>query len=79
MRISINEKDRGFHPLAYLAKVKFNGVEIKNCFTADEERGEAHCYIIGESGHSLANRDNEPLKEIKHGKVEIIIPEGGLN
>lgn len=41
MRLSLDPKDRGYRPPAELAqfRVFFNGVERKDCYTADEEEG----------------------------------------
>jgi hypothetical protein len=40
MRLSVNQDDRGYGPEAFYAKVFLDGIELKNCVTADEELGE---------------------------------------
>lgn len=44
MRLSVRENDAGYSPRAFGAVVTVDGVEVKHCFTADEELGEARCY-----------------------------------
>ena len=75
MRISIRKKDNGYAKDAFNYKVKLNGEFIDNCFTADEEKGEAHCYQI-DSENKLIPDDSgmNPTTEILYGKVEIIKP-----
>ena len=56
MRLSIRQTDPGYSPKAFSAKVFLDGEELSKCFTADEELGEAHCYVLEE--------DTEELKEV---------------
>lgn len=75
MRLSVNKEDPGYHPRATMAKVILNGVEINSCFTADEELGEVHCFMKGPDNKFILNASRtELLKEVKRGKVEIILP-----
>ncbi len=59
--------------MATRAKTLLDGVEVDSCFTADEELGEVHCYIKGLDNRFILN-GTEILKEVKRGKVEIILP-----
>ena len=67
MRLSVLRTDPGYDPMeAHLVTVKLDGVELKDCVTADEELGEAHCYTVDEY--------KQQRIEIRQGKVEIILP-----
>lgn len=44
MRVSVSKNDKGFVVDASNYEVFLNGEKLSNCFTADEELGEAHCY-----------------------------------
>jgi len=44
MRLSTRRRVPGYHQKAYLCKVLLDGVEILDCYTADEEAGKAFCY-----------------------------------
>jgi len=76
MRLSIVKSDPGYHPMAQQCRILLDGVEIKNCFTADEEEGKVYCY----GGHLKRTRSGLAVKkEIKTGKVKIIKPENFEN
>ena len=76
MRISIRKDDPGYHHLACKCKVLLDSKEAKGCFTADEENGEAHCFVIDDKGLYVMNNNQTKIKEIVlHGKVEIVIPD----
>ena len=76
MRISVVEEDPGYHPMAWICVPYLNGKEIKRCFTADEEKGEVHCYEENENGYVFADKDNPGcLKTIVlYGDVKIVTP-----
>lgn len=61
MRISVVERDTGFSPNARQAKVTLDGIEVKDCITADEE-----------GGFVRIRSDNQPGGEVRRGKVEIV-------
>lgn len=95
MRISVREDDTGYNPEACTSYgVLLDGVEIADCFTADEELGIAYCYkrgpdgkfitkkgytkISNEFGGSLELDTHELEEEERYGKVEIRKPEEQL-
>ena len=78
MRISVKKEDLGYRPDAFSVRVKLDGEEIKDCFTADEELGEAHCVARNDKGELYVGKSgNELAKVVKRGKVKIIPPEKG--
>lgn len=76
MRLSVRHGDPGLCAEAYRARVFLDGVELKHCFTADEEKREVHCYATDQAGKLIV--DGDCIKEeIKRGRVEIVLlPEG---
>lgn len=80
MRISLKKDDPGYQENANKYRVMFDGIERLDCFTADEELGEIHCYVIkaskvtGERMRLLDNNTREYATVIEYGKVEIIKP-----
>ena len=78
MRLSIRKGDPGFNlQLAVNAKVFVDGVEVKGCYTADEELGIAYCYKIADDGKSyvyIINHDKFETMEL-HGDVKIVLPD----
>ncbi len=81
MRLSTDETDadayqalcniqmRGKIPRIYL-----DGVEIKNCITADDEKGEALAYKQRPDGTFVIDASGENVEvEVLRGKVEIKI------
>ena len=69
MRLSVKKDDPGFCAKSFVATVTVDGVKQDQCFTADEERGEAHCYTV-----PLELVGDEIKTEIKRGKVVIHLP-----
>ena len=69
MRLSVNKDDPGFCAEAFRATVTVDGVKVEQCFIADEELGEAHCYSV-----PLELVGDEIKTEIKRGKVVIYLP-----
>ncbi len=67
MRLSADKDDPGYGPAYLTAKVLLDGVELKDCITADEERGECLCFLPTATGTQLDT-------EMRCGKVEIILP-----
>jgi hypothetical protein len=74
MRISVDKKDTGYSKSAFLYKVKLDGEFIDQCFTADEELGEAHCYKLNSKGKLKLTNKRTIETHILKGKVEIIRP-----
>lgn len=75
MRMSTNKDDPGYVNLRRDARVTVNGHAQEYCITADEERGEAWCYKVGEIGNLVLNDDNTgPVIECIRGDVVITIP-----
>ena len=72
MRISTNMDDAGYDPLSYKYRAYLDGKELDLCFIADEEKGEAHCYVKGEDGRIIRASCMDKAKTvILYGKVEI--------
>lgn len=72
MRMSVRHGDPGMCKEAFRARVFLDGAELSNCFTADEEKREAHCYASDASGKLIV--DGDCIKEeIKRGRVEIVL------
>ncbi len=68
MRLSVKKGDIGYSPRwAIKAKAILDGKEVKNCFTADEERGKVWCHDIDAF---LPGMESIPVKEMA-GNVEI--------
>ena len=72
MRVSVDKEDKGFTRNAPFLTIKLDGVEQKNCITADDELGEIVRYK-SKDGELVVNRiDRLICKERLNGKVEII-------
>ena len=72
MRISTKQDDAGYNPVAYKYRAYLDGNELGLCFIADEEKGEAHCYVKGEDGRIIRASCMDKAKTvILYGKVEI--------
>lgn len=77
MRLSGDKKDKGhrYGPTAWGARIFFNGVEVRNVVTADEEEGFILQIVVDASGLAqLAPCGTEILTEKKYGKVRIELP-----
>lgn len=69
MRLSMDENDQGYDPYrAIRATVYLDGVELKDCLTADEEAGECVCFDA--NSFSIADK---PPTIVRRGKVKIVI------
>lgn len=73
MRLSVYKGDPGYRPDVFDlgAIVTVDGVEVKECFTADEELGEAHCY---RTPLEVDYSTGDIVSVVKRGVVKIIIP-----
>lgn len=72
MRKSVKKDDPGYDPQAYKYSVYFNGRLLHDCFTADEERGEAFVYERDGSGRLYYDDTGQLAFERKCGRVNII-------
>lgn len=81
MRISIRKDDPGYHPMAYKCEAYLDGVKLRRCFTADEEKGEVYCYEEDENGKIFIDPEKpDCIKEIVlYGKVKVVVPFGFLD
>lgn len=76
MRMSVRAGDKGYCAEAFRARVFLDGVELRHCFTADEEKMEAHVYSTDAAG-KLIREGDQVREEVKRGRVEIVVlPEG---
>lgn len=72
MRLSVRQDDIGYIPNAFGSKAILDGVEIPDCFTADEELGIAYCYERNAHGEHIIC--DGYVKEIaRKGVVKIIL------
>jgi hypothetical protein len=72
MRSSMRKSDPGFATRVYPAIVTVDGTPVRKCFTADEELGEAWCYVTNENGAvQRAACGKRPAEICIRGKVVI--------
>lgn len=77
MRLSVRKNDPGYSRHSYRAKVFVDGKQIHNCFTADEEIGEAFCHAVDSDGKVFLAEDGISLATIVlKGKVQIVFTKG---
>ncbi|MCK4717888.1 MAG: hypothetical protein KAT70_04375 [Thermoplasmata archaeon] len=74
MRVSMDKRDPAYHPGNGKYWATLDGVELKHCVTADEERGMAMVYATDEDGRIELSESGVILKEILHGEVKIHPP-----
>ena len=69
MRISVNKNDKGFREDVFMYEAFLNGNLVKDCITADEERGVVICYARNTKGEFIVDRLNgEPfIKRVCYG------------
>ncbi len=73
MRVSVRKSDPAYIADSYTATVYLDGVELEQCFTADEELGEAHCFITDDEGKVAFDMySDKPMEIIKKGDVKIV-------
>lgn len=70
MRVSTVKGDPGYTPLSAFYLVYLDGVQLKHCYTADDELGIADCYARDEDG-KLAVIGGELMRERRRGDVVI--------
>ena len=71
MRISVDPADPGYVQGSSIYQVYLDGRQLKDCVTADEERGNLICYKH-ENGKPVINKaGDEFVLETLQGKVEI--------
>lgn len=74
MRVSTREDDSGYTARACNYRVYLDGKKLKHCHTADEEKGEAHCFAHDGDGRPVCVLGGGGVieTEIKYGKVEVV-------
>lgn len=72
MRKSVKKNDPGYDAEAHKYTVYFNGEKLDNCFTADEEKGEAWVYALNRDGDFIID-NGEMATKCLSGKVTIIL------
>lgn len=73
VRVSVREGDPGYDPDSHRYRVYVDGVEVRDCFTADERTGEAWCYVRGADGKLKITRPGGALVEFaKRGVVRVV-------
>jgi hypothetical protein len=75
MRLSADRDDAGFDIAVYMANVLFNGVELKDCVTADEEAGTVKIVARDASGNIIVDGDKAGTSMMA-GNVQIIAAPG---
>lgn len=66
MKVHVNDPEGKFY-LAYC-----DGYQLPNCFFADEEVGEAHCYEVNSEGRMfLRPGRDEPSTVVIRGRIEL--------
>lgn len=73
MRLSADKNDPAYRDAALFAEVTLDGQKLSLCVTADEELGEAVCYVRASDG-TLAVMADQLVTETLRGKVEICLP-----
>jgi hypothetical protein len=81
MRLSALKEDVGYNPHECLwATVYVDGVQVNHCFTADEERGEAICFVATDDNKLIVGMYDDSgapclwdtcMTEMLKGRVEI--------
>ena len=81
MRVSADQADPGYTPLAGALVVYIDGQELLWAITADEDTGEAWCYSRAQDGSIAFDRKTRRavIEKVK-GKIEIRVdPRARLN
>lgn len=73
MRISTRKDDPGYTARAYNYQVYLDGKKLDHCHTADEEKGEAHCFVYDDDDRPVWALGSTGLieTEIKYGDVRV--------
>ena len=72
MRASVRKDDPGYQTNLGNVRIFLHGRLIHDCFTADEETGEAYCFVR-QNGKLIVNGDGLNTVVLK-GKVKIVLP-----
>ena len=81
MRISVNRDDVAYSPNAGRCRVLLDGAPLEDCYTADEERGEAFVLVRDTDGHFVELCDEygrRLLTERMTGAVRVAFDTGEL-
>ena len=73
MRVSVDQADAGYHPLACHCRVFLEGAERCNVVMADEERRHAVLHVLDEHGRPVV-KGQRILTEDFYGAVRIQLP-----
>ena len=74
MRKSVRKNDPGYDLRAYKCQVFVDGQKVDDCFTADEEKGEAWVFDRDKSGHFIIDNYGErPREKCLKGVVRIVM------
>lgn len=77
MRLSVDAEDPGYSPAARGATVFLDGVMVRDCVTADDERGEVIVFKHDADGKPLIDWVNQCIvKERRRGQVRIVLASG---
>lgn len=71
MRISVRKDDPAFRWDAFEYDVFVDGEELRACFTADEELGQAWYFKHDVGGGLICDGRGKPIEAEKYGKIEI--------
>jgi hypothetical protein len=72
MRISANDKDKDFTPLAWSVLVQLDGKPVRNCIDADDELGIVTMYHPDKNGQLVMRGKNVVTRRVR-GKVSITL------
>lgn len=72
MRLTVLDNDPGvkIEPCRERYKVFLDGIEVKYCFTADDEKGEVIAAVTNEQGRMQAE-GGEVKRQTLYGKIQI--------
>jgi hypothetical protein len=77
MRLSMDEGDPGYSPLARGVRVFLDGIERTMVVTADEEKRALVRYVTNDKGRLRVNATGDDIeRETLHGDVRIEVPAG---
>lgn len=79
MRKSVRKDDPGYDPCAIYYDVYINGKKLLNCFTADEEKGEAYIFETDGSGRLIDDGSKNPCEKRLRGIVKLYKYKGEIN
>ena len=78
MRSSAIKSDPGYATFQPGASITVDGVPVRDCFTADEELGEAWCYVRNAAGVFEKDSTGRKIHQVCHRGKVVIIPVSSL-